>query len=78
MDHQQAGGARAPRCPICKKAARREEMRAFPFCSERCRAIDLGNWLGESYRIPAHEDEDGAELDSGDDGGSDDGDGALH
>jgi hypothetical protein len=24
----------------------------FPFCSERCRLIDLGRWLGENYRIP--------------------------
>ena len=40
-------------CPICKKAvAPRSENRAFPFCSERCRLIDLGRWLGEDYRIP--------------------------
>jgi endogenous inhibitor of DNA gyrase (YacG/DUF329 family) len=25
---------------------------AFPFCSERCRTIDLGRWLGERYRLP--------------------------
>jgi endogenous inhibitor of DNA gyrase (YacG/DUF329 family) len=25
----------------------------YPFCSKRCRTIDLGRWLGESYRIPA-------------------------
>lgn len=25
----------------------------FPFCSERCRLIDLGKWASEEYRIPA-------------------------
>ena len=39
----------------------RPENPCFPFCSERCRAIDLGKWLGGEYRIPAkpEEDEDG-------------------
>ena len=71
MNQQQAGGARAPRCPICRKAAPREQNRAFPFCSERCRAIDLGNWLGESYRIPSDEGGEPGEPD-------DDDHGALH
>jgi hypothetical protein len=31
----------------------REENPAFPFCAERCKLIDLGNWLNESYRIDA-------------------------
>lgn len=30
----------------------------FPFCSERCKTIDLGRWLGETYRIPAEEAEE--------------------
>jgi endogenous inhibitor of DNA gyrase (YacG/DUF329 family) len=41
----------------------RAENGAFPFCSRRCRTIDLGNWLDEQYRVPvsdASEDEDGA------------------
>jgi endogenous inhibitor of DNA gyrase (YacG/DUF329 family) len=25
----------------------------FPFCSPRCRLIDLGRWIGEAYRLPA-------------------------
>jgi endogenous inhibitor of DNA gyrase (YacG/DUF329 family) len=29
-----------------------EGGRFRPFCSERCKMIDLGNWLGERYRIP--------------------------
>jgi endogenous inhibitor of DNA gyrase (YacG/DUF329 family) len=32
----------------------------FPFCSPRCQTIDLGRWLGESYRIPAEEPEEPA------------------
>lgn len=42
-----------PACPICKSAAQPAETnRAAPFCSERCKLIDLGSWLGEGYRIP--------------------------
>jgi endogenous inhibitor of DNA gyrase (YacG/DUF329 family) len=38
-------------CPTCKK--RVETGNAdFPFCSERCRLIDLGRWANEEYRIP--------------------------
>lgn len=44
----------SPRCPICRKAAAsRPANPVFPFCSPRCKQIDLGRWLGESYRIPA-------------------------
>ncbi|AGC46200.1 hypothetical protein MYSTI_04912 [Myxococcus stipitatus DSM 14675] len=40
-------------CPICKKPApARSENSSFPFCSRRCRAVDLGRWLGEEYRMP--------------------------
>jgi endogenous inhibitor of DNA gyrase (YacG/DUF329 family) len=38
-------------CPICKKAVALGDP-DFPFCSERCREIDLGNWATEKYRIP--------------------------
>jgi endogenous inhibitor of DNA gyrase (YacG/DUF329 family) len=41
------------RCPICRRtAAPRAENLFFPFCSERCRLVDLGKWLGGEYRIP--------------------------
>jgi hypothetical protein len=40
-----------------------------PFCSERCRLVDLGTWAQERYRIPAEEDD----FDVDDDGGEDDG-----
>jgi uncharacterized protein len=41
--------ARAPRCPICGRP-RVHDYR--PFCSARCRDVDLGRWFGEAYRVP--------------------------
>ena len=38
------------RCPICKKAVRSTDAE-FPFCSERCRTIDLGKWASGGYVI---------------------------
>ena len=38
------------RCPICKKPIKLTDPEA-PFCSERCREIDLGNWATEKYVI---------------------------
>jgi endogenous inhibitor of DNA gyrase (YacG/DUF329 family) len=40
------------RCPICKKEVAPGDPE-FPFCSERCRIIDLGNWASEKYVIPS-------------------------
>jgi endogenous inhibitor of DNA gyrase (YacG/DUF329 family) len=34
------------------------EWPEFPFCSRRCKTIDLGRWLGETYCIPAEEEPD--------------------
>ncbi len=39
------------KCPICKKPVEPGEP-DFPFCSERCRIIDLGNWASEKYKVP--------------------------
>jgi endogenous inhibitor of DNA gyrase (YacG/DUF329 family) len=40
-------------CPICRRpAAGRSENPALPFCSRRCKQIDLGKWLSEDYRVP--------------------------
>jgi len=56
----------APRtvaCPTCgARVPWTPESRFRPFCSERCKAIDLGAWASESYRIPVVErnDEDDA------------------
>lgn len=44
--------AAARRCPQCGAEVRWEENPYRPFCSERCQMLDLGNWLGERYRIP--------------------------
>lgn len=57
-------------CPSCGTAVPWGPESPFrPFCSERCRSIDLGAWLTESYRIPSEEPEDpddpGAASDSG-------------
>ena len=41
---------RSLRCPICKKIVLRTEPE-FPFCSERCRIIDLGKWASGGYVI---------------------------
>jgi hypothetical protein len=54
-------------CPICgKPVSEREEERsdAYPFCSERCKLIDLGRWLRGKYQIPVVDRED--ESDGGD------------
>jgi endogenous inhibitor of DNA gyrase (YacG/DUF329 family) len=39
------------KCPICKKVEVNLGDPEFPFCSERCRLIDLGNWASEKYVI---------------------------
>ncbi len=41
---------RQPRCPICRKPLD-PGAKSFPFCSDRCRLIDLGKWLGGDYTI---------------------------
>jgi endogenous inhibitor of DNA gyrase (YacG/DUF329 family) len=48
-----------PRCPTCARpAALRATNAAFPFCSPRCRLVDLGKWLNEEYRVPVTESPD--------------------
>jgi endogenous inhibitor of DNA gyrase (YacG/DUF329 family) len=43
-----------PTCPICQAMVRpRGENPSFPFCTARCKTIDLGKWMSEDYRIPA-------------------------
>ena len=39
------------RCPICKRATDSELDKEFPFCSERCRLLDLGAWASEKYVV---------------------------
>jgi endogenous inhibitor of DNA gyrase (YacG/DUF329 family) len=52
--------SRPRRCPICGKPTV-EATR--PFCSPRCKDIDLGRWLSGHYVIPAREDEDAERSD---------------
>jgi len=47
------GQAMLKRCSVCQKTATEKFM---PFCSARCAQIDLGRWLGESYRVPGKEE----------------------
>ena len=52
------------RCPVCERlmeSANSADWPAFPFCSARCRLIDLGRWLGEKYTVPANADEEVSE-----------------
>ncbi len=57
------------KCPICKKEARWDNNPFRPFCSERCRLIDLGKWASEDYRIAGEKkdipDEDTGEKSDG-------------
>ena len=56
------------RCPICKTPVPEPQpgqshapaKTTFPFCSERCKLIDLGRWLDGKYQVPVVE-EDGDE-----------------
>lgn len=55
--------ARKVRCPQCgKDSLWAPENPWRPFCSERCKQIDLGAWASESYRIPVAVDPDDPEL----------------
>jgi endogenous inhibitor of DNA gyrase (YacG/DUF329 family) len=52
-------GAGKAACPTCGKppiAAHR------PFCSARCKQLDLGKWLGGDYRLPTEEEADPEEI----------------
>ena len=40
----------ARRCPTCRQEVG-DDSPAKPFCSDRCRMVDLGRWMDESYRV---------------------------
>ncbi|MGF1578931.1 MAG: DNA gyrase inhibitor YacG [Gemmataceae bacterium] len=49
------------RCPICQQVMQGQtqaEWPEFPFCSKRCKLIDLGRWLDGNYALPSQEDDD--------------------
>ncbi len=52
--------ARKVKCPYCGQPAVFSSENPYrPFCSERCRLIDLGQWANEEFRIPT---QDGASV----------------
>jgi endogenous inhibitor of DNA gyrase (YacG/DUF329 family) len=43
------------KCPTCGKGyevAKLDDLKSFPFCSDRCRLVDLGRWIDGAYAIP--------------------------
>lgn len=50
----------AMKCPICKKLVEEstadKPQTAYPFCSERCKLIDLGCWLDGKYQVTVADD----------------------
>jgi uncharacterized protein len=57
--------ARKIACPQCGKLSYWSTANPFrPFCSERCKLIDLGQWATGAYRIPQEEPDDGEQQDS--------------
>jgi len=58
------------RCPICGKPyaiERIDDQPGFPFCSERCKLIDLGRWIDGNYAIPGKPEPEPAEPESDED-----------
>jgi uncharacterized protein len=57
-------GTRFVDCPRCgAKVAWLAESLYRPFCSERCKLIDMGDWAMERYRVPLEEDQDAPDTD---------------
>jgi len=52
-------------CPICKTPTDSNTHADFPFCSERCRLLDLGAWAAENYVVtePIFDEEEIPEAD---------------
>jgi len=56
-------GPRTVPCPRCGKQVPWVAESAYrPFCSERCKTVDLGAWATEQYRVAAVEQEEGSEA----------------
>jgi len=67
--HASVPAMTAPRCPTCDvRLATGLESPVFPFCSQRCKSADLGNWLTGRYVIDAGavEEESASPADLGD------------
>ncbi len=48
-------------CPTCGRRFEETESPSLPFCSERCRLVDLGRWLDERYGMPFESEHDPSE-----------------
>jgi endogenous inhibitor of DNA gyrase (YacG/DUF329 family) len=60
-----------PRCPVCDAAVELATTATAPFCSDRCRLVDLGRWLDEGYSVPVQrrlDDDEAVVGDATDDG----------
>jgi endogenous inhibitor of DNA gyrase (YacG/DUF329 family) len=60
------------RCPRCRRPVVWEGNPHRPFCSERCRLVDMGNWAAERYRVAGEDvepDENGGNGESKNGGG---------
>ena len=40
------------KCPTCNREVQWQDNPFRPFCSERCKLLDLGKWVDEEYRVP--------------------------
>lgn len=43
------------KCPICSKSfeiSKLDDLPSFPFCTDRCRMVDLGRWIDGAYALP--------------------------
>jgi endogenous inhibitor of DNA gyrase (YacG/DUF329 family) len=61
-----AAKQRVVNCPQCGKPVPWSTENPYrPFCSERCRLIDLGQWASESYRVPVAEHDRGSDSERG-------------
>ena len=49
------------KCPLCRKETEWSDNQSRPFCSERCRLIDLGRWASGEYSVPGEEVEETGE-----------------
>jgi endogenous inhibitor of DNA gyrase (YacG/DUF329 family) len=52
---QAAAPVKIRRCPICGRPAAKD---ALPFCSPRCRDVDLNRWLTGTYVVPGSENDE--------------------
>ena len=51
--------ASASKCPVCNNIT---DQKYRPFCSSRCKLIDLGNWIDGSYRLPTDDVPEEADI----------------